>query len=111
MIFEYTLTFFAEGQGGEKTEPATDKKLDDARKEGQVAKSREIANCLALLSLFVVLKVLLGYIGGSLKNAFSVVYGEISNVVVFWNGQRIIEYAQLRRPKHIRCLFSRFTGL
>lgn len=87
MIFEYTLTFFAEGQGGEKTEPATDKKLDDARKEGQVAKSREIANCLALLSLFVVLKVLLGYIGGRLKNAFSVVYGEISNVVVFWNGQ------------------------
>ena len=48
MLFEYSLTFFAEGQGGEKTEPATAKKLSDARKEGQVAKSKEIANCLAL---------------------------------------------------------------
>ena len=45
MILEYDLQFFAaEGMGGEKTEPATEKKLSDARKEGQVAKSREIAN-------------------------------------------------------------------
>ena len=36
----YDLQFFAkDGPGGEKTEPATDKKLRDARKEGQVAKS------------------------------------------------------------------------
>ena len=40
MILEYDLQFFAaEGQGGEKTEPATEKKLSDARKEGQVAKA------------------------------------------------------------------------
>ena len=50
MILEYNLQFFAkEGMGGEKTEPATEKKLSDARKEGQVAKSREIANGLGLL--------------------------------------------------------------
>ena len=36
MSLEYNLQFFAaEGQGGEKTEPATEKKLTDARKEGQ----------------------------------------------------------------------------
>ncbi|MBQ8007868.1 MAG: EscU/YscU/HrcU family type III secretion system export apparatus switch protein, partial [Lachnospiraceae bacterium] len=87
ILFKYSLTFFAEGQGGEKTEPATSKKLSDARKEGQVAKSKEVANCLGLLSLFIVLKVALGYIGGSLKNIFGDIYGEISNVVVFWNGQ------------------------
>ncbi len=87
MVLEYSLTFFAEGQGGEKTEPATDKKLNDARKEGQVAKSREIANCLGLLAVFIVLKVLIGYIGGSLQKVFGTIYGEISNVVVFWNGQ------------------------
>ncbi len=87
MVFEYSLTFFAEGQGGEKTEPATDKKLSDARKEGQVAKSREVANCLGLIGVFLVLKVLMGYIGGNLLNNFSVFYSEISNVVVFWNGQ------------------------
>ena len=87
MVLEYSLTFFAEGQGGEKTEPATDKKLNDARKEGQVAKSKEIANCLGLLGVFIVLKVLIGYIGGSLQKIFSTTYSEISNIVVFWNGQ------------------------
>ena len=51
MILEYNLQFFAkDGPGGEKTEPATQKKLDDARKEGQVAKSKEIA---ALLDEYV----------------------------------------------------------
>ena len=47
MILEYNLQFFAkEGPGGEKTEDPTAKKLEDARKEGQVAKSKEIANVL-----------------------------------------------------------------
>ena len=49
MILRYNLQFFAEGMGGEKTEPATEKKLSDARKEGQVAKSREVANVLRSL--------------------------------------------------------------
>ena len=58
MSLEYNLQFFAaEGQGGEKTEPATEKKLTDARKEGQVAKSREVANGLGLLAVFLVLKL------------------------------------------------------
>lgn len=53
MILEYNLQFFAkEGPGGEKTEPATQKKLEDARKDGQVAKSKEIANGLASLRFF-----------------------------------------------------------
>ena len=40
MSLRYNLQFFADGPGGEKTEPATQKKLDDARDKGQVAKSR-----------------------------------------------------------------------
>ena len=60
-MIRYDLQFFAkEGQGGEKTEPATQKKLEDARKEGQVAKSREIGNGLGLLALFFVLKFWVG---------------------------------------------------
>ena len=44
-ILEYNLQWFAQdGEGGEKTEPATDKKLRDARKEGKVAKSKEFTN-------------------------------------------------------------------
>ena len=41
-MIEYDLQFFAkDGPGGEKTEPATAKKLREAREKGQVAKSKE----------------------------------------------------------------------
>ena len=49
----YNLQLFAkEGPGGEKTEEATPKKLQDARKEGQVAKSVDIITAFMLLGLF-----------------------------------------------------------
>ncbi len=87
MLLEYNLQFFAqEGMGGEKTEPATQKKLDDARKEGQVAKSREIANGLSLLALFLVLKLWVGNMGNQFLQVFSVVYSRIPEVTTFWHG-------------------------
>ncbi len=87
MILEYNLQFFAkEGMGGERTEPATQKKLDDARKEGQVAKSKEIANCLGLLSFFLIIKFLVGYLGNQLKAVFTNVYDRIPEVTTFWHG-------------------------
>ncbi len=87
MLLEYDLQFFAqEGPGGEKTEPATEKKLSDARKEGQVAKSREIASGLGLLALFLVLRFWVGEIGTQLMDFFSNVYGRIGDTVVFWRG-------------------------
>lgn len=87
MILEYNLQFFAkEGQGGEKTEPATEKKLQDARKEGQVAKSREIANGLGLLALFLVLKFGVGNMGKQLLSLFGNVYNRIPETVTFWHG-------------------------
>lgn len=76
------LQFFAkEGEGGEKTEEPTAKKLSDARKEGQVAKSREIANGLGLLAMFFVLKFGVGSIGTSFLETFSFVYGRIPETV------------------------------
>lgn len=87
MILEYNLQFFAkEGMGGEKTEPATEKKLTDARKEGQVAKSREIANGLGLLALFLVLRFWVGNMGIQFLEVFNNVYGKISEMAVFWQG-------------------------
>lgn len=86
MLLEYDLQFFADGPGGEKTEPATDKKLNDARKEGQVAKSKEIANCLGLLALFLILKIMVGTIGNNLIDVFDAMYNKISDTVFFWNG-------------------------
>ena len=53
-MIEYRLQFFAkEGPGGEKTEKPTAKKLEDARKEGQVVKSREVSNAFTMIALFV----------------------------------------------------------
>lgn len=86
MILEYNLQFFAQGQGGEKTEPATSKKLSDARSEGKVAKSREIANGLGLLTLFLVLKFWVGTMGTQLLGVFPDIYGRISDTVTFWHG-------------------------
>ena len=77
-MIRYNLQFFAkEGMGGEKTEPATQKKLDDARKEGQVAKSREIANGLGLLALFVLLKIWVGHMGVQMMEIFPRIYDRI----------------------------------
>ena len=62
LLLEYDLQFFAkDGPGGEKTEEPTAKKLGDARKEGQVAKSREIANATGLIALFLILKLGMGF--------------------------------------------------
>ena len=59
-FFEIDLQWFAkDGPGGEKTEPATAKKLKDAREEGKVAKSKELTAAFDLITLFLVLKILL----------------------------------------------------
>ena len=82
MILEYNLQFFAkDGPGGEKTEPATQKKLSDARKEGQVAKSKEIANGMGLMALFLVLKIWTGNMGVNFMETFQLIYDRIPQVV------------------------------
>ena len=86
-MIRYNLQFFAkEGMGGEKTEPATQKKLEDARKEGQVAKSREIANGLGLMALFLVLKLWVGHIGVQLLEVFPSVYDRIPAIATYYRG-------------------------
>ena len=75
-ILAYNLQWFAkDGEGGEKTEPATQKKLTDARKEGKVAKSKELTAAFDLIVLFLVLKFFVGYVGNGLLEIFSFVYG------------------------------------
>ncbi len=87
MILELNLQFFAaEGPGGEKTEPATEKKLSDARKEGQVAKSREIANGFGLLSLFLIIKFYSGVMGSSFLDVFRLFYNAIPDALIYEDG-------------------------
>lgn len=86
MILELNLQFFADGPGGEKTEPATAKKLSDARDKGQVAKSREIANGFGLLALFLLIKVWAGSLGVQFLEIFSSIYNKIPELAKNWNG-------------------------
>lgn len=87
MILQYDLQFFAkEGPGGEKTEEPTSKKLEDARKEGQVAKSKEITNALQLLGLFVIMRVWLGYMGNSFLGIFNDIYSQIPDYIKLYDG-------------------------
>lgn len=87
-MIKYNLQFFAkDGPGGEKTEPATQKKLNDVRKDGKVAKSKEIVNGLMLLSLFLLLKVWAGNLGISFMELFGGVYNHIPEMIHMPDGK------------------------
>ncbi len=79
-MLSYNLQWFAkDGDGGEKTEPATQKKLDDARKEGKVAKSKELTSSFDLIVLFLVLKIFISYVGENLVEVVTYVYSSLSD--------------------------------
>ena len=81
-ILRYNLQWFAkDGEGGEKTEPATAKKLQDARKEGKVAKSRELNSAFDLLVLFLCLKIFVSFVGGKFLDIFSYAYENMPDFV------------------------------
>lgn len=86
-VLPYNLQWFAkDGPGGEKTEPATAKKLKEAREEGQVAKSKELSSAFDLIALFVVLKAFVSYVGNSMLEGFFEVYGKIPDVLDYSGG-------------------------
>ncbi|MBO4680203.1 MAG: flagellar biosynthesis protein FlhB [Lachnospiraceae bacterium] len=85
-MIKYNLQFFAESAGGEKTEPATEKKKSDARKEGQVAKSKEIENAFSLMALFLLLKLWTATLGTNLINIFHLCYDDIGSYIKNYDG-------------------------
>ena len=78
LILPYNLQWFADGEGGEKTEPATQKKLEDARKEGKVAKSKDLTQGIDLLVLFLLIKVFVGYMGERFIGLFNSTLGRMA---------------------------------
>ena len=87
-LLQINLQFFAkEGPGGEKTEAPTAKKLDDARKEGQVAKSPEFSTAATLLMIFLVLKFATSFFADSLMGNFRFYYGKIKDVTTLTGGE------------------------
>ena len=82
-ILKYNLQWFAkDGEGGEKTEPATAKKLKDAREEGKVVKSRELNSAFGLIVLFLCLKIFVSYVGQKLIAVFTYAYGQLADFVL-----------------------------
>ncbi|WP_051544836.1 flagellar biosynthesis protein FlhB [Butyrivibrio sp. MC2021] len=83
----YNLQFFAEdANGAEKTEQPTAKKLDDARKDGQVAKSQEVATAFSLLVLFLILRFGYTFIGENFVSIFNRTYDNIPNIARLYDG-------------------------
>ena len=76
--FAYNLQFF--GEGGDKTEKATPKKLDDARKEGRVARSSDLINGFMLLLMFFVLKLFGGIMAKLFLDSFVKYYNKSSDI-------------------------------
>ena len=77
LLLPYNLQFFAkDGPGGEKTEPATNKKLDETRKQGQVAKSKDLIMAATLMALFIIVKVYVSSLGQKLMDGFKEFYSQ-----------------------------------
>ena len=66
-LIKYNLQLFA---NDDKTEEPTAKKIDDTRKEGQVAKSTEISSAIALFTAFLFLRFFMSFISGRLLEVF-----------------------------------------
>jgi flagellar biosynthesis protein FlhB len=81
---------------GEKTEKPTDKRLQDARKKGQVAKSQDLSSAILMLAAVAVVWILGNFIGGVLQSSvkhqieFAAGFkGEFTNHVLYdflWQG-------------------------
>lgn len=80
MVLGYNLQFFAkQGEGGEKTEPATPRKLEKAREEGQVAKSQDINTAVLLLILFLGLRIFGSFMYDRIYAMYNFYYSAISD--------------------------------
>lgn len=76
----YDLQLFAkDGPDGEKTEEPTAKKLEDARNKGQVMRSTEVVTAATLLVFFIMLKILVGFIGNRFLEGFHQSIGYIED--------------------------------
>ena len=72
----FDLQLFAEG--GDKTEEPTDKKRNDARKKGQVARSQELNAAFVLLAGFFSIKLLWEYIYQNIADYSVYVFANLS---------------------------------
>lgn len=91
-MLELNLQYFAaEGPGGEKTEEPTAKKKEDTRKDGKVAKSKELSSGVELISLFLILKFWVGGLGSRFMSLFDELYEKFAAYTTYWEGNIVKE--------------------
>lgn len=83
----------AEASSQEKTEDATPKRLRDARKKGQVARSRDMNTIVILIAAFAIIVFIRGYMGNELRafmiaNFDLVARKDITMEMIFIESQR-----------------------
>lgn len=79
---QMNLQWFAkDGDGGEKTEEPTAKKLSDARKDGKVAKSKELNNAVGLFVLFGMLQATVSSLSERMLGLFKTFYNIIPDYI------------------------------
>lgn len=116
-LLSYQLQWFAkDGPGGEKTEEPTAKKLSDARKDGKVAKSKELTDAFDLIVLFLLLKIFISYIYDGFLNVFQYTYTRMPEFVKSsakeMNGQSTAAFMQVFPLKILQLLLPFFiTGV
>ena len=70
ILLKYDLQLF----GDDKTEEPTSKKLEDARKKGQVGKSQELSHAIELFAAFLTIRIFIGFLGQHFKDLFTWAY-------------------------------------
>ena len=73
--------------GQEKTEDATPKRLREARKKGQVPKSRDVNTIVVLIALFGMIAMGISYAGSELKGLMQQCFQVVSNKGALDGGQ------------------------
>ncbi len=96
ILLRTDLQFFAkDGPGGEKTEEPTTKKLTDARKKGQVARSQELSHAVSLLTMFLILKLWGVAMGENFLNIFRWIYPQVPDILKTTTQEGEISYLGL----------------
>jgi len=94
----------AESSSQEKTEDATPKRLRDARKKGQVAKSRDLNTIIILIAAFGLIVFMRGYIAENLRSLMQTNFGlvsrpDITPEIIFLAGQQnFMTYVKIVGP-------------
>jgi len=115
--FAYNLQFF--GEGGDKTEKATPKKLEDARKEGRVARSSDLINGLMLLLMFIVLRIFGNLMANGFLESFVKYYNKTADMAmeifdvrqaVSLGNEIVVDIVTASLPVLIGSFFVAFAG-